>query len=177
MNEREFLNCVLQSAGRGDFQEAWDSHAAWEILAQVTIATFLKNGYGVTKVREISYVGSLEHCDFGFTISGETYGVELKVENPVGNTFGGLPLKQAIMSDVNKLHAFNATHKWFLVIARSNAAKNELREIAERGDSWVLDEEREFLAALCNIQTQPHYLPHMRHDKAVVKEEGKNPWI
>jgi hypothetical protein len=176
MDEREFLNCVLQCAGRGDFREAWDSHAAWEIHAQVSIAAFLRSGYGVTNVREISYVASLEHCDFGFTISGQTYGIELKVENPVGNTFGGLPLRQAIISDVNKLHAFTASHKWFLVIARSDAAKNEIREIAERGDSWVVDEEGDFLAALCNIQTQPHYLPHMRYDKAILKDEGKKPW-
>jgi hypothetical protein len=163
MTEKDFLNVVLQGAGRGCFAEGYNSNGQWEIHAQVVIATFLNSGYQIKNVRELAYPGSKEHCDFGFTHNGETYAVELKVENKKDGKFGGFSLMQAMVSDTNKLHAFDADNLWILIIARSAEAKNKLTEAAERGDSWVLDEEADFLAALCNIKTYPHDLPWMRY--------------
>lgn len=171
MTETEFLNLVHQGAGRGSFEEGWESGGAWEIHAQVVIAAFLRSGYGITDARELAYPGSQEHCDFGFTHQGRKYAVELKVENKKDGKFGGMSLDQAVLTDVNKLHAFNADELWFLVIARSDNAKQRLLELALRGDSWIVDQEAGFLAALCNIRTQPHGLPWQRYEKQALKLE------
>jgi hypothetical protein len=171
MTEEEFLNIVLQGAGRGCYKEGYESHAQWEIHAQVVISAFLKSGYGIQDVREMIYPGSKEHCDFGFTHNGETYAVEMKVENYDGK-FGGLHLTQATISDVNKLHGFNADNLWMLIIARSENAKKGLIEVAERGDSWVIGTESDFMAALCNIKTYPHNLPWMRLDKSTLRSSA-----
>ena len=68
--------------------------------------------------------------------------------------------------------AFNADELWFLVIARSDNAKQRLLELAMRGDSWIVDHEAGFLAALCNIKTQPHGLPWQRYEKQALKLEA-----
>lgn len=172
MNEREFLNVVLQGAGRGSFAEGYDSGAAWEISAQVVIAAFLKAGYGITNCRELKYDGSKEHCDFGYTLDGKTYAVELKVESRDGK-FAGAPLQLAITMDVGKLHAFDADYKWFLVIARSAEAKSMLSELVLRGDSWSVDEESDFLAAICDINSLPHGLPWVRMSKDALAADRK----
>ncbi|TCO76522.1 hypothetical protein EV699_1293 [Plasticicumulans lactativorans] len=169
MTEADFLNLVMQGAGRGSYEEGWESGAAWEIHAQVVIAAFLRSGYGITDARELAYPGSQEHCDFGFTHDGRKYAVELKVENKKDGKFAGMSLDQAMLTDVNKLHAFNADELWFVVIARSNDAKGRLLATAERGDSWIVDHEGGFLAALCNIKTQPHGLPWARYEKSALK--------
>ena len=173
MNENEFLNAVLQCAARGRFAEGYDSGGPWEIAAQVAISASLRAGYGITNCRELKYEGSSEHCDFGFSLAGETYAIELKVEAGDGK-FAGTSLQQAITSDVNKLHDFDADHNWFLVIARSDGAKDRLRELVLRGDSWNTDEEAGFLAALCDINTIPHGLPWVRMDEEGLRADRAN---
>jgi hypothetical protein len=169
MNEKEFLNAVLQAAGKhplnhsgepSQYEKAWDSGERWEIQAQIEIYYHVKRYPGVKSLsREESYPGTREDLDLYFELDGETYAVELKVESPKTGMYGGAFLEDAIRMDVEKLKGFKADHRWMVVIAVSTQHQLTLKIASEWENSLFVDSEGDFVGFLCNIDKYPHALP------------------
>jgi hypothetical protein len=152
MNERDFLNAVLQCVGM--FSSAVSTGAQWEIAAQVFISMKLMEGYGVMG-REIKYPNSNKKAvDLAFQYNQVNYAVEIKVEsaNEAGK-FAGVSLKSALAEDSEKLKTFNlpGAVKWVVCVAYSSKSKTKLRTLHTQGKFTSIDEEGSFLAGILRV--------------------------
>jgi hypothetical protein len=170
MTEKEFLNIVLQAAGKhplnhsdepSQLNMAWASGERWETMAQVAVHYHLSRRADVTDLdRETPYSAkSRKEADISFKCQNETYAIELKVESPATNQYGGHDLEDAIRMDVEKLTNFKADHRWMVVVAFSPSHRLTLAMAAEWENSLFYDFEEDFAAFLCNVDTYPHGLP------------------
>jgi hypothetical protein len=152
MNEKEFLNLVLQCAN--SYASAIQTGAQWEVAAQVFISMKMLEFYGV-QGREIKYPDSDKKAvDLAFQINQINYAVEIKVESATSvNVFAGVSLNQAIADDTEKIKNFNmpGAVKWVVVIAYSVYQKKSLRNKFANGEVTAIDEEGPFVAALIKV--------------------------
>ena len=152
MNERDFLNAVLQCVRM--FSSAVSTGAQWEVAAQVFISMKLMEGYGVMG-REIKYPNSNKKAvDLAFQYKEVNYAVEIKVEsaNDAGK-FAGVSLQSALSEDAEKLKNFNmpGAVKWVVCVAYSSASKAKLRTMYTEGKFTSIDEEGSFLAGILRV--------------------------
>lgn len=152
MNEKDFLNVVLQCAKM--FASAIETGAQWEIAAQVFISMKLKQGFGVMG-REIKYPESERTAvDLAFSYNETVYAVEIKVESAnTAGKFAGVSLDKALSDDAEKIKNFNlpGAVKWVVIVAYSVDSKARLRTLKTQGKLTATDEEGAFVAGILRV--------------------------
>lgn len=166
MNEKDFLNVVLQAAGThpqdysgqpSEIKKSWDSGEQWEIAFHVQVWYHLSRIGGVKRLkREHPYSESKKSLDIYFEYKNKTYAVEFKVESPNTNKYGGYDLDDAIRTDVEKLKAFQADFRWMVVVSYTYQHKMRLAKAAEWSNALFIDFEGNFAAFLCNVDKYPN---------------------